>query len=244
MLGSRIGAAGILSCQSLLANRRFASTDATTPASSATHTTASEIPAEPAFSSLSDLDAPSILNVPEGLGYLANLGIDYGTGPTSVCQWVVEHLHITMGLPWWGSIVGAAVVFRLIMVYPALLAQHQSFKSQELRKDPIYNAHHEKFMASIASSSRNPAEFMQVRMQLKYMEQQHGLKKYAMFLPMLQIPFAFGMFKLTRAMGTLPVPGLETAGTLWFTDLTVADPLYMLPCVGAFLMYLSVKVSR
>lgn len=245
--GSRIGAVSLLSSQSrLLANRRFASTDSTTPTSSAEHTTPSSPSPEPDFSTFSDLEVPSILNVPETLGYLANLGLDYGHGPTSACQWVVEQLHFTMGFGWLGAIVGASVLLRLAMAYPALLAQNESHKSQEMRKDPVYQALQQKFLASMAQRGGvdNTAELMQQRMQLKYIEAQHGVKKSRMFFPMLQIPFAYGLFKLTRGMALLPVPGLETAGALWFTDLTVADPLYILPSVGALLMYLSMRVSR
>lgn len=239
----KIGTAGILSSHSIfLSNRRFASTDSTTRPSSAEPPSVSELSTnEPGFSSFSDLDS-SILNIPENVGYLANLGLDYGWGPTSVCQWVLEHLHYDLGLPWWGAIVGVAVVTRIVMAYPALIAQQTSHKSQELRKDPVYADLEKQFMASLAAGTTQPAELMQQRLQMRHMKADKGIKGWHMALPFLQIPFAYGMFKLTRAMAALPVPGLETAGTLWFTDLTVADPLYVLPCVSALLMYVSMKV--
>ncbi|KAJ4388914.1 hypothetical protein N0V93_006376 [Gnomoniopsis smithogilvyi] len=238
--GSRIGAASILSSQSLLvSNRRFASTDSTTP----TTTPSSEFSPESDFSSFTDFDAPSILNIPEGVGYLAKLGLDYGHGPTSVCQWVVEQLHFNMGFGWLGAIVGASLAIRVVMAYPALIAQLESHKSQEMRKDPVYQDRQQKFMMAMARPGGDTAELMQLRMQIQYLQKQHNVKMSRMFWPMLQIPFAYGMFKLTRGMAMLPVPGLENAGALWFPDLTVADPLYILPCVGAFTMYLSIKRS-
>ncbi|CAN8095873.1 unnamed protein product [Discula destructiva] len=244
--GLRIGVAGIVSSQStLLSNRRFASTESTTPAASsaAPVTTASDLSAD-GFSTFSELDSASILNVPEGIGYLSNLGLDYGRGPTSVCQWVLEHLHYDMGLPWWGAIIGVAVVTRIAMAYPALVAQKTSVKSQQMRKDPVYADISDKFTRAAMSGAVQPAELMQLRLQMKYMQEKNGVGPWwHMVLPMLQIPFAYGMFKLTRAMATLPVPGLENAGTLWFTDLTVADPLYILPCVSSVMMYLSMKRS-
>lgn len=244
--GSRIGAASLLSGQSILvSNRRFASTESTTPASPAAQPTPSpELSPETDFSTFADLDAPSLLNIPERVGYLANLGLDYGHGPTSLCQWTVEHLHFTMGLGWFGAIVGAALAIRLVMAYPGLVAQLESHKSQQMRKDPVYQDRQSKFMASMARGGGDPAEMMQLRMQMKYIQAQHGVKASKMFYPMLQLPLAYGMFKLTSGMAKLPVPGLESAGVLWFTDLTVPDPMYILPCVGAFTMYLSIKVSH
>lgn len=227
----------------LLSNRRFASTESTTPTSPAAQPTPSpELSPETDFSSFSDFDAPSLLNIPERVGYLANLGLDYGHGPTSLCQWTLEHLHFTAGLGWFGAIIGAALAIRVVMAYPALLAQLESTKSQEMRKDPVYQDRQQKFMVAMANGGKDPAEMMQLRMQLKYIQAQYGVKPSRMALPMLQLPLAYGMFKLTSGMSKLPVPGLENAGVLWFTDLTVPDPLYILPCIGSVIMYISIKV--
>lgn len=149
-----------------------------------------------------------------------------------------------MGLGWCGAIVGAALAIRVVMAYPALLAQLESQKSQEMRKDPVYKDRQSKFMMAMARGGGDPAEMMQLRMQMKYIQAQHGVRPSKMFYPMLQLPLAYGMFKLTSGMAKLPVPGLESAGVLWLTDLTVPDPMYILPCVGAFTMYLSIKVSQ
>ncbi|KAJ4423788.1 hypothetical protein N0V82_001527 [Gnomoniopsis sp. IMI 355080] len=233
--GSRIGATSLLSSPSfLVSNRRFASTESTT-SPTATH--------QPEFSSFTDFDAPSIFNVPEGPGYLNNLGLDFGYGPTALVQWVVEHLHFTMGLGWLGAIVGGSLAIRAVMAYPAFLAQLESFKSQRMRADPVYQDRQQKFMLNMARGGNDAAEMMQLRMQIKHIREQYGVKMGRMFLPMLQLPLAYGMFKLTRAMALLPVPGLDSAGALWFPDLTVADPLYILPCVGSVMMYLTVKRS-
>ncbi|KAF3771336.1 hypothetical protein M406DRAFT_33785, partial [Cryphonectria parasitica EP155] len=178
----------------------------------------------------------------ERVGYLAQLGLDYGWGPTSLCQWVLEHLHITAGLPWWGAIAGCAVAIRIVMAYPALIAQYESVKSREMRQNPLYKETQQKYMMSMAQGAKmSPSELMEMRMQMKLLQQQAGVKMWKMFLPMLQFPLAIGMFKLCRGMTALPVPGLESAGTLWFTDLTVPDPFYILPCVSAVMMVFSMQ---
>lgn len=222
----------------LVSHRRFASTESTTTTPSPTAHPA------PEFSSFTDFDTPSILNIPEVPGYLNNLGIDFGYGTTALVQWVVEHLHVTLGLGWLGAIVGGSLAIRLVMAYPAFLAQLESVKSQRMRADPVYKDRQQKMMLNFAGGAQNAAELAQLRMQLKYIREQYDVKMGRMFLPMLQLPLAYGMFKLTRAMALLPVPGLETAGALWFPDLTVADPLYILPCVGSLMMYLTMKVSH
>lgn len=246
---SRIGAAAILSSQSILLSStrqaRFASTEsaASSPSSfSEPYSPPSEFPSD--FSSLSDLDGASLLNTPETIGYLHNLGLDYGWGPTAMSQWFIEHLHIWGGLPWWASIVGFAVIVRLVLAQPALVAQQESVKMNKMRKDPVFNSLNEKWMMSIAGGSALPqAELMQLRLQMSMVRERYGVKMWKMFMPMLQAPIAFGTFRLTTGMVSLPVPGLDTAGALWFTDLTVADPYMILPLVSSVMMYLSIKAS-
>ncbi|MEQ2170541.1 hypothetical protein GOODEAATRI_001241 [Goodea atripinnis] len=44
-----------------------------------------------------------------------------------------------------------------------------------------------------------------------------------------QAPVFISFFIALRKMAYLPVPSLQTGGALWFTDLSAADPFYILP---------------
>lgn len=44
-------------------------------------------------------------------------------------------------------------------------------------------------------------------------------------------------------MANLPVESMKTGGTLWFTDLTVADPYYALPVITVAMLYATIEVS-
>lgn len=252
LTGSRIGAAGILSSQSiLLSSRRFRSTDTTT---SPTSTAASELSADnvnPGNTSFSDLDNVETLvdqlspieDISGGIGYLARLGLDYGRGPTAVCEWGMEHFHFTFGMPWWAAIIGFSIGIRAVMFYPGILGQQSSAKSQELNRDPVYKAINEKFKLAAFGGNHSPTETMQLKNQISYMRSQAGVKISHMALPLLQAPFAFGMYKLTRAMAILPVPGLDAERMLWISDFTIPDPLFLLPCVSCAMMVFSMRVS-
>lgn len=242
--GSRIGTAGILSSHAILfsSTRRFASTGSTDSASAAASTPSSE--SSPDFSSFPDLDSSSLLDLTEKVGYLSNLGLDYGIGPTSLCKYVLEHLHFTAGLPWWASIVGLAVLVRAALFYPTLNGQRVSAKSQELRRDPVFVQTQEQLMAMVLKGG-SPDKLMELRMQQKLLQEQAGVKMLPMLLPvMLQLPIIIGAIRLMRDMAALPVPGLETGGTLWFRDLAVNDPLYILPLIGTAIFFLTFKVSH
>lgn len=44
-------------------------------------------------------------------------------------------------------------------------------------------------------------------------------------------------------MANLPVPSLQTGGLLWFQDLTLSDPTYILPLVVTATMWGVLEVS-
>lgn len=44
-------------------------------------------------------------------------------------------------------------------------------------------------------------------------------------------------------MANLPVPSLQTGGLWWFQDLTVSDPIYVLPLVVTATMWGVLEVS-
>ena len=81
-------------------------------------------------------------------------------------------------------------------------------------------------------------------MEMKKVNSKAGIKYSTIFYPtLIQTPLGFGSFVLTRRMGELPVPGLDTSGFLWINDLTIGDPTYLLPALSGGLMYLSFKVK-
>lgn len=71
-----------------------------------------------------------------------------------------------------------------------------------------------------------------------------GVKLWKMAVPMIQIPLGYGTFRLMRGMAALPVPGLEDGGFLWIKDLTLADPLFLLPILTSGAFYYTFKVRR
>jgi YidC/Oxa1 family membrane protein insertase len=71
-----------------------------------------------------------------------------------------------------------------------------------------------------------------------------GVNMPAMFMPMvIQGALGFGAFRITRAMAALPVPGMETGGFAWLTNLTVADPYFIMPVALAGMLHVMGRVS-
>merc|ERR1712061_596932 len=78
---------------------------------------------------------------------------------------------------------------------------------------------------------------------LRYMEK-HNVSPFSMYVPMLGSGFFFtSMFFALRGMASAPVPSLKTEGTLWFVDLTAADPMYLLPILTAASLYVHIHAG-
>jgi membrane protein insertase Oxa1/YidC/SpoIIIJ len=242
--------AGGLTAYPLASSIRQARYASTTPAI----TPGSEIPSDPASilagtnsSSLPELSSfdmtgNELLNMTEGIGYLKALGLDFGWGPTACMEWLLEHTYVLTGLPWWASIGAVAFMLRAAIFVPSLWSAEQSQKIQDLRKIPKYDEATKRFQQSLLLSKDQTA-MMEARREVLMIEKAEGVKKWMLGIPMVNAVFAFGMFRLIKAMAALPVPSLETGGLLWFSDLTVHDPLYILPLVSAAAMFLSMRVS-
>ncbi|KAI0529791.1 hypothetical protein GGR58DRAFT_290107 [Xylaria digitata] len=192
---------------------------------------------------LREFDPHSFLDIPERIGYLKELGLDYGYGPTAACQWFLEHIHVYTGMPWWGTIAAAAILFRGAMFYPTLVGSKHQARLQKAQSNPAYIKAKADFEeATFRTNDR--ATSMYARSEMRRLTKESGASMWKPFVGFAMFPFSIGMFRLVRGMADIPVPGMETGGLAWFSDLTVHDPLFILPGIGVALGALMFKQSQ
>jgi len=186
-------------------------------------------------------DNVDLASIPEKIGYLKSVcGLDYGWGPTSISQYIFEHLHITAGLSWSVSVVALALVIRLCILRGALKASDQGIKMRELQ--PVLQPLREQYKVALENQDKQTA--LQVGQQIRAISKEQGISMKTAFLPvLLQIPFQFGSYRFLRGAADLPVPAFESEHWLWTTDLTHGDPFYVVPLATATLAYLSMSKS-
>ncbi|EQL00604.1 OXA1-like protein [Ophiocordyceps sinensis CO18] len=190
--------------------------------------------------SIADLvDAKEILAMPEQLGYLHAIGLDYNWGPSSIMQWTLEHVHVWTGLGWGASIVATAFALRVVMFYPQVRALQFGALMQKMKQDP--RSHEAMKLIQQGYQDRDMETRHRGQILNKMLRDQYGVSNWGMLWSIMQVPFAFGMFRVVSGMTHIPVPSLETGGYLWFPDLTLADPSP--PAVGTGLMILSVLLN-
>ncbi|KAK9793684.1 putative Membrane insertase YidC/Oxa/ALB C-terminal domain-containing protein [Seiridium cardinale] len=189
---------------------------------------------------LNELDSSSILDIPEQIGYLKHLGLDFGWGPTAICEWLLEHVYVYTGLPWWAVIALVAASARVAWFYPTAVGQRHAAKLALLQKDPDFIKASDETKKIMWDKDIDTMTRMKAQAKVQAFTKRAGVSYPKTFLPPLAIvPFSYGMFRLLRAMAALPVPSLENGGFAWITDLSVSDPTYILPLGSAALSAIS-----
>ncbi|PWY86410.1 hypothetical protein BO94DRAFT_585993 [Aspergillus sclerotioniger CBS 115572] len=186
---------------------------------------------------VSDLSAVDINAIPEQIGYLKQLGLDFGWGTSSIVEWLIEHFHVAAGLPWWGGIVATGIFIRLALLGPMLSAVDASTRLNNIKHltGPVRKE------MMMAHKRNDTVESTKKRAELSRLHSSHGVAPWKAMIPMAQIPLGFGCYRVVNNMCGLPVPGLATESVAWLQDLTVADPYFILPIVSAVCMHLTLK---
>ncbi|CZS90190.1 hypothetical protein WAI453_004293 [Rhynchosporium graminicola] len=207
-------------------------------ASSAASSPAAAIEAAPSsfqssLNSATDFAYENISDIPERIGYLKELGLDFGWGPTSIMQYLLEHVHVYAGTPWWVSISLTAIAVRAMMLKPYMNAADNAAKMQTVM--PITKPLTEKMQQ--AARAKDNALVMQIRSEVQMINRRAGISMWKSFVPLLQIFAGYGTFVLLRAMAKVPVPGLETGGFLWVYNLAIPDPIWALPLATSAVLH-------
>uniref|UniRef100_A0A8C6UIV9 OXA1L mitochondrial inner membrane protein n=1 Tax=Neogobius melanostomus TaxID=47308 RepID=A0A8C6UIV9_9GOBI len=186
--------------------------------------------------------APTALDVLQTVATdstLAELGLGANT-PVGLVQNLLEFMHLDLGLPWWGAIVVGTVLARCV-VFPVIVkGQREAAKMNNVMPEitKLTNIMNE------AKQSGNKFSFAKAYSDLTLFQKKHDVNLLRGFLiPMVQAPIFMSFFIALRKMAYLPVPSMQTGGALWFPDLTIADPFYILPIVVTGTMFFILELA-
>ena len=176
----------------------------------------------------------------QGVGELASLGLGAYT-PPGVIQSALELLHVHAHLPWWLSIITATVALRVLMFPLSVRMATNAAKIANLQPETAEIMKR----ANVYKEAGNMQKRTEELVKLSGVYQKHGCNPLMMFaMPMLQIPVFVSFFFALRKMAAAPVESMTYGGTLWFTDLTVADPFFALPLMACLTFLTNVEVRR
>jgi YidC/Oxa1 family membrane protein insertase len=172
-------------------------------------------------------------------GQLKELGLDYGWGITTVFERTIEEIYLNSGWGWAGSIMVAAVAVRCsTFVFQALSSDKMAAL---VALKPVTAPIQEKLEDAIRRGDKQQEQIYKMQQAQIMAPYMGGVFSMGGFM-MVQATIGFCAFRCLRAMGALPVPGMVNDGYLWFTDLTVRDPYFLLPATITYIFYAVFKV--
>lgn len=152
-------------------------------------------------------------------------------GPlTNLISYALESFH-SLGAPWWLSIVFLTVLVRAAL-FPLTIRQVKNMRAvQELKPE----------MDSIRAKYKDDRRKQQEATMELYKKRR--VNPLAGFLPVLvQVPVFVTMYQVIRNHEEA-FPSFASGGLLWFTDLTRADPYFVLPVLSASILIAAGSIS-
>jgi YidC/Oxa1 family membrane protein insertase len=137
----------------------------------------------------------------------------------------------SLGAPWWLSIVILTVIVRTLL-FPLTVKQVKSMRAmQDLRPE----------MERIRAKYKDNKQKQQEEIMKLY--QESGVNPFGSCLPLLvQMPIFITMFYVIKGFGYTH-PSFTSGGILWFQDLSVQDPFYVLPILSAVTMLAASEIT-
>ncbi|KJD99728.1 preprotein translocase subunit YidC [Cryptococcus gattii NT-10] len=211
----------------------------------AASTSTSTLPAPPADAATPTLEdlilhsgksVQEVLNSEEAVHAAMKLSdlklIGYDHGILSITGWFTDGLvalHTELGLPWWAAIAGTTVLIRLCLTRLVVNTQKHSVRLAAV------NPQIQELMTEAKTASANKDTHMQtlISQRLRDLMKEHNVNPLRpLMLPLIQMPIFLTFFSIVRGLANLPLPQLKEGGLGWVTDLTAADPYYILPATS------------
>ena len=137
----------------------------------------------------------------------------------------VHFIHDMTGFHYAGSIFAATCLIRLIILPLAIRGQRAASRMAHVQPElQVVKQRYE------ALGTPTQAEQKAFADQMRSLFAKYDVKPFqSLAAPLVQVPLFIGMFFGMKKIPELFPTELSTGGLLWFTDLTVPDPTYILP---------------
>ncbi|XP_076332346.1 mitochondrial inner membrane protein OXA1L-like [Tachypleus tridentatus] len=170
---------------------------------------------------------------------ILNAGLG-GWSPVGIIQHCLDFCHVSLDIPWWLSIVICTTIVRILMFPVAVKAQQNVTKmNNHLPKMQMLQ-----LKISEARKSGNSLDAAKYSNELMIFMKENKINPLKnMLVPLVQAPVFISFFLALRKMANLPLESMKTGGTLWFSDLTVPDPVYGLPIITCVTLFVIIELG-
>ncbi|KAK0554617.1 hypothetical protein OC845_000649 [Tilletia horrida] len=160
--------------------------------------------------------------------------------PTGWLQTFLDYMTTTTGLPWWATIMGTTIALRLCLAPLLVYVQGNTIRLANIQprlQGIMDDITHAKATGDLALLQSRAQQVQQI-----FKENDcHPFRSF--LLPVVQMPIFISFFFALRGMADAGLPGFKDGGLAWFTDLSVADPYYVLPVASTALTLLVLETG-
>ncbi|KIJ35509.1 hypothetical protein M422DRAFT_782525 [Sphaerobolus stellatus SS14] len=174
------------------------------------------------------------------LGDLHALG-QAGWGPVGWIQTALEFIHVTTGLPWWGTLVVTTILVRAAGIYFAVNTARVSSNLMPYQKEMAT------LMEQLKEAAANRELVKQQRLATRLRNIRADAKASVLKTvqgPAYQIISSVCFFIAVRRLCNLPLPQLQDSSFFWIPDLTGTDSTYILPILMCAGMIVQARLGR
>ena len=152
----------------------------------------------------------------------------------------VHFVHEMTGLHYAGSIFAATCLIRLVILPLAIRGQRAASRMAHVQPElQVIKQRYEALGTPTHAEQKAFAE------QMKSLFARYDVKPLAsLAAPLIQAPLFIGMFFGMKKMPELYPTEFATGGLLWFTDLTIPDPTYILPLICGFSFLATIETGK
>lgn len=193
----------------------------------------------------SDISAGSIISASPSLVEMKMNGLFQSTSLLSApVHWFETALAVTRdftGLPWWASIIAWTVMIKAITLPFSIGQVKSSIRFQNIRHlvEPFQQA-----ASQYQKQGNIPAARSQYLKARALMVENQCSPLRTLKFGFSSIPIFIAAFMSVKDVFDSKMISLQTGGALWFTDLTVPDPYYLLPLLSAIGLTFNVEAGR
>jgi YidC/Oxa1 family membrane protein insertase len=167
---------------------------------------------------------------------------DFGLGDTwyvGNVQKIFVAFHDMTGLPWWLSISATVLTLRIVL-FP-IVGHFMAHNARMAIVQPALKPLMERL--KVANARKDMIEMRNLQTEAMTMYRDNNVNPAKMLgLPLIQAPVFIAVFLALKRMAEAGWPGFIDGGALWFENLTMADPYYILPVASTAATLLVLKV--
>ena len=152
----------------------------------------------------------------------------------------VHFVHDMTGLHYAGSIFATTCLIRMVILPLAIRGQRAASRMAHVQPElQVIKKRYEALGTPTHAEQKAFAE------QMKSLFARYDVKPLAsLAAPLIQAPLFIGMFFGMKKMPELYPTEFSTGGLLWFTDLTIPDPTYVLPLICGFSFLATIETGK